>query len=146
MTGQAASAMSRDHRRGIILALLAVPAILFGLLAMHGLTAASMSGSQTAMAITDQATHVVGNFTPATMTSGLPSQAQNCDGGCGPSQEMLGMACVIALLFTVLIFALRPALSQREEIRHTISAIAAKVLALAPPSPPSLHYLSISRT
>jgi hypothetical protein len=146
MTGQIARAVPRVRWRRIILVLLAVPAILFGLLAMHGLTTSSLGGSQTVMTVTDQATHVVGNFTPVTMIPTFPLQAQNCDGGCGPNQEMLGMACVLTLLFTVLIFALHPALSQREEIRNTISALAAKVLALAPPSPPSLHYLSISRT
>lgn len=150
MTRQIASAVPRVRWRRIILVLLAVPAILLGLLAMHGLTTSSMGGSQTSLAVTDQSTgmvmHAVGSVTPLAMNSGSPLRAQNCEGACGPDQEMLGMACVLALLFTVLLFALHPALSWREGIRSKISALAAKVLALAPPSPPSLHYLSISRT
>ena len=150
MTGQIVGIVPRVRWHRIILVLLAVPAILFGLLAMHGLTTSSMGGSQTSMAVTDQATgkvmHAVGSVSPVVMNSGSLSRAQNCGGACGFDQEMLGMACVLALLFTVLFFALQPALSRREGIRRKISALAAKVSALAPPTPPSLHYLSISRT
>jgi hypothetical protein len=150
MTRQTASAVPRVRWHRIVLVLLAVPAILFGLLAMHGITTSSMGGSQTPMAVPDQATgmvmHAVGSITLVAMNSDSPLRAQNCEGACGPDHAMLGMACVLALLFTVLLFALHPVLSRREGIRRKISALAAKVSTLAPPTPPSLHCLSISRT
>ncbi len=150
MTGQAASVATRVRWRRMLLVLLAVSAILSGLLAMHGLTTSSVDRAHASLTANDQAANTVmhgsGNVIPAAMNSRSPSSAQNCDGGCGPNQEMLGMACVLALLFTVLLFALHPALSRREKIRRNVSALAAKVSALAPPTPPSLHCLSISRT
>ena len=75
-----------------------------------------------------------------------PSPAEDCGGFCGPSHDMLGMICVLALLVTVVLLSLHLILIRWEELRRIVTTLAANAAALAPPAPPSLHVLSISRT
>jgi len=59
---------------------------------------------------------------------------------------MLGILCVLALLAGVILFALHPALTGWPTLTRILRPLRLTVAALAPPNPPSLHVLSISRT
>ncbi len=132
---QSASALSGWKRLAIIL--LAVPAILIGLLAMHVLTIgashAHESASHVSMPVGESATaHQL--------------EASNCDGLCGPEHDLLGMACILALLTTALLLTVHLTLSRWGSLPAVAIRIMARIAALAPPQPPSLLVLSISRT
>jgi len=133
----------------LALALFAVPAILIGLLAMHVLTNDGMTEtvSQATSAHTAAApAHSPGEGAAASMGTRTPVPAEDCEAVCMPSHDMLGMICVLALLVTLVLFALRLILIRWEELRQALLGLAARAVALAPPTPPSLHVLSISRT
>ena len=137
-----------SRRRRLLIALLAVPAILVGLLAMHVLTTTGM-GDTSASAATPA--HHMGEASlvaneSAAGNPAMPSPAEDCGGLCGPGHDMLGMICVLALLVTVVLLALHLILIRWEELWRVITTLTAKAAALAPPAPPSLHVLSISRT
>lgn len=72
--------------------------------------------------------------------------SDDCGGVCMPSHDMLGIFCVLALLAGVILFALHPALTGWPTLTRILRPLRLTVAALAPPNPPSLHVLSISRT
>lgn len=140
-------------RRRLAIALFAVPAILVGVLAMNLLTATGMSdhGTNPASAAhqaSDTAfVHVVS--ADAAMLAPIPSApalAEVCGALCGPSHVMFEMVCVLALLVTVVLFTVRLIPTGGQPLKRVLSALVAKAASLAPPPPPSLHVLSISRT
>ena len=59
---------------------------------------------------------------------------------------MLGTACILALLLTALLLTVHLTVLRWGFPRAVANAIMARVAALAPPHPPSLLVLSISRT
>lgn len=142
----------------IAIALLGVPVILLGLLAMHILVGTNLDAGN--------GSGVANAMSPATRTldaqaieqsflalgavdfgaAALPTPAQNCDGTCGPSRDMINMTCVVGLLVAIVLLTLQLVLSRWESLRPVLRVLAAKAAALAPPAPPSLHVLSISRT
>jgi hypothetical protein len=65
---------------------------------------------------------------------------------CAPTYEVVAMACVLALLVTVVLLTAHMIVTSRTFLRQILVALAAKAAALAPPAPPSLYVLSISRT
>ncbi len=147
--------LCRSPARRLVVALLAIPAILIGLLAMHVLTTGGMGEPGAAAAsVTHHATEAAPNSADSTdLATGAvsapalaPLPAEDCHGLCGPSHAMLGMACVLALLVTLVLFTLHLVLAGWQPLRRVISALIANAAALAPPLPPSLHVLSISRT
>lgn len=130
------------------IALFAVPAILLCVLAMPVLMSdgPNDSGQSPAM-LTHTTATVMGPSEGAAATSPhAPASAEDCGGLCGPSDDMLGMLCVFALLVTGVFLTLHLILIRWEELRQLVTALAVKAVALAPPPPPSLHILSISRT
>lgn len=152
MTGSTLLARLRRSRwRRLAIALFAVPAILIGLLAMHVLTTGGMSEPAAPQPMSAHASDSALVHSPdaemaSVLGAGMPAPAEDCGGLCGPSHEMLGMICVLALLVTVVLLTLHLILIRWEQMRRTVTALAAKAAALAPPAPPSLHVLSISRT
>lgn len=138
---QAPSASLLSGWKRLAIVLLAVPAILVGLLAMHVLTtgpshAADAHGS-------------IGHASMAadeSVSAAHSHQTTDCDSVCGPDHDMLGMACVLALLLTALIVTVRLTLLRWSLTPQIASTIMARISALAPPRPPSLLVLSISRT
>lgn len=140
--------------RRLLIALFAVPAILVGLLAVHVL---ADSGMTEASAPHASSTHP-GDAAPAQSPEHamVPAVSTNnsgsdCGGECGPSHDMpshdtLSMICVLALLISVLLLIPPLILTRWEQLRRDILALITKAAALAPPTPPSLHVLSISRT
>lgn len=149
MAGTALLARLRNsRRRRLLITLFAVPAILIGLLAMHVLSSTGMGDPSVPGAMPVHhidATSLVSEESAA-VSPAVPSPAEDCGGVCGPSHDMLGMICVLALLVTVVLLTLHLVLIRWEELRQIVSPLAAKALALPPPAPPSLHILSISRT
>lgn len=138
-------ALRASTRGRLALALFAVPAILVGLLAMHVLTTGNM---------TDTADHhssvslaaAAGDDMAMVPNPGTGSLADDCGGVCMPSHDMLGMMCVLALLAGAILFALQLALTGWPTLTRILRPLHLRAAALAPPTPPSLHVLSISRT
>lgn len=143
MAGTTLARPLSSRGRRLLIAVFAVPAILIGLLAMHVLTTAGTGDSSASAAM---ATHHMSDTTLMSEAPGAPSPAGDCGGFCGPSHDMLGMICVLALLVTVVLLSLHLILIRWEELRRVVTDLAAKAAALAPPAPPSLHVLSVSRT
>ncbi len=152
--GRILPARLRNSRgRRLAIALFAVPAILVGLLAMHVLITGGMSdagaspaspnhhASEAAIVASGDAGMAMGDPSPD-----APAPAEGCGGLCGPGHDMLGMICVLALLVTVVLLSLHLILIRWEAVQRVVAALVAKAAALAPPAPPSLHVLSISRT
>ena len=133
-----ASPLSGWKRLAIIL--LAVPAILVGLLAMHVLT----TGASHAPNAHESASHV--SIAVGESATARSHETTNCDGVCGPEHDMLGMACILALLITALVLTVHLTLLRWGSARAVADTIMARIAALAPPQPPSLLVLSISRT
>ena len=126
-------------------AMLAVPALLIGMLAMHFLTGLTGPGApaheMTAPVAMTSAVHTMDG-------SGAAVLAEDCSTPCAPAHEMTAMACLmLALLFAFVL--LSPSLSGRMGWwvpRAMLARITVALAALAPPRPPSVTVLSISRT
>ena len=131
----------RLERRGrLLVALVAVPAILVGLIAMHFLAAADEVGPS--IMTTSASTE-----TSATALTTDSSEA-DCGLACITSSGMsMSMVCVLALLVTVIILAVLTTFIRRDpELTHRLVSLwRARIASLPPPAPPSLHFLSISR-
>ncbi len=124
--------------------LLAVPAILIGLLAMHVLTTGVAHASDVHGSTTHASIAVTGS--EADNLTAAPHAETDCDAGCVPQHDMLGMACILALLMTALVLAVRLTLLRWGTVGALASTVMARLANLAPPQPPSLLVLSISRT
>lgn len=134
------SSRPRSNWRRTMIALLAVPAILMGLLAMHFLASESLapeSHSMTASVAESPMIEDAHNEAPA---------PAGCDEMCAPTHDMLGMACVLALLVLAVLIIVHLFLYRFRALGAELRLIVARLSALAPPAPPSLHVLSISRT
>ena len=126
-------------------AMLAVPALLIGMLAMHFLSGLTGPGApaheMTAPVAMTSVVHTMGGAYPAPI-------AQDCSAPCAPANEMTAMACLmLALLFVFVL--LSPSLSGRKGWwvpRAMLTRISVALAELVPPRPPSLTVLSISRT
>lgn len=129
----------------LALVFLAVPAILVGLLAMHVLTTGT-SHAPDAHTSASHTSSVASGSTSADNLAGHSHETANCDGACGPEHDMLGMACVLALLMTALLLVLQLTLLRWGSPFSIASRVVARFAARAPARPPSLLVLSISRT
>lgn len=124
--------------------LLAVPAILVGLLAMHVPTT-GVAPSPDAHGSTTQAAIVVNGSAADNLAA--PAQTEtDCEPACVPEHDLLGMACILALLMTALLLTVRLTLLRWVPVGALASTVMARLANLAPPQPPSLLVLSISRT
>ena len=149
MAGIALRARLRSSRgRRLLIAFLAVPAILIGMVAMHVITTAGMSDSSISVAMTAHQVNTapLASEQSVSASPATPAPAEDCGVPCGPSHDMLGMICVSALLVTVVLLTLHLVLIRWEELRQVTTHLAAKLATLAPQIPPSLHVLSINRT
>ncbi|RDV44742.1 hypothetical protein DOE76_10985 [Leifsonia sp. ku-ls] len=140
----------------IVVLLLAVTGIVTGLLAMHTLTTVTGDHSaHHAVATThdDSGIAAAGATTHrAAMVSDADTEmshgAGDCNGSCQSGHNMANMVCLLALLALTLVLTLRVIFTRwGNDLHRLVAALAAALPAtLAPPSPPSLHVLSISRT
>lgn len=134
------SSRPRSSWRRVLIALLAVPAILIGLIAMHFLASETLAPESHSVSVSvadSQALLVTHNETPAPV---------GCSEVCAPTDDMLGMACVLALLVSAVLLVIHVLLFRYHTVVSVLRRIVARLSALAPPLPPSLHVLSISRT
>ena len=126
----------------VVVALVAVPAILVGLLAMHVLAASGeITGQHNAMATTSV-------MAPTIMTTPPVVSVAGCPPFCTPHHDMAAMACILALLLTALAVLALAAFGGWRAVPGAlavISALLAHASGLSPPRPPSLEFLSISR-
>lgn len=144
MTSVTTRARSHGWRR-LAIGLLGGAALLICLLAMnHGAgNTTIVSGNEAAAQTTQSAEQVT---TPA-VSLGLSSLGgEQCGETCAPAHEVVGVACMKVLLVTVVLLAAVLLLTRPTFLRQVLVALAAKAAALAPPAPPSLYVLSISRT
>ena len=147
--------------RRLAFALLAVPAILAGLLAMHVLNTGEMSSAPEAAAHSPHQSQMVSlashsivsesygdpaGAASVPMSPGDAAPQHDCGGPCTPGHEMLGMMCVLALLVTIILFTRQLGLAHGQYQLLAAPGLTSSLANLAPPRPPSLHALSISRT
>ncbi len=130
----------------MLLVFFGIAAILVGLLAMHALTSDTSVGRSAQTSDSSMLTMAGTAVALAESASSGMSVSNGCTGACDLGHEMLGSACVLALLITVLLFTLHLFVVSRPEARRVVQALVAKASALVPPAPPSLEVLSISRT
>lgn len=131
--------------RRVLLAVFAVPAIVFGLLAMHVLTTLGAAPSPDGSVMTSH--HMSETSGTQVTTAPMMSEAPDgCGGNCGPEHDMISMICVLALLVTLLLLTVQLLRIRWDELRLWARAYSPRLNSLPTPRPPSLHVLSISRT
>ena len=138
------SSRSRSGWRRYGFGLLAVPAILLGMISMHFLASESFSSDTHAVSVSAAAAAAasVAPVVPHVETL----RFEGCTEMCGPVNDMLGMACVLALLVSAVLLVFHVFRFQFRTARAALLVNIARISALSLPAPPSLHVLSISRT
>jgi len=122
--------------------LLAIPAIVGGILTMHFLTGLSVADEHMRSTSAPTAMSHQGVAEPAPM-----SAEETCGSDCMLTHEMTGIACLmLALLTVVLLLPLAPSLRGPRSLTDTLARIGVVAATLTPRHPPSLIALSISRT
>ena len=134
------SSRPRSSWRRVAISLLAVPAIFIGLLAMHFLASESLAPESHSM------TASVADLPMLAVTHNEAPEPVGCDEMCAPTHDMLGMACLLALLVSAVLIIVHFFLYRFRALGAELRLVVARLSALAPPAPPSLHVLSISRT
>lgn len=120
--------------------LIAIPVILIGLVAMHFLASESVKPADAFASASIAA--------PAVSPDSLQNTTvpAGCAEQCSPLDSTLGIACVLALLVSVTLLVLH-ILRFRLRSAGTLRRLRISLVAiLSPPTPPSLHVLSVSRT
>lgn len=139
----------RTLTRTLLLLVAVTAAIIVGLLAMHSLnthaTATGHAGSVPASSVAaDADTHH--DVPAAAASTGVPADHSWC-ADCGDDHAMTWMACVLALLVSVIVLALVREGWRTRLGEGVLRAVRARWRASAPfASPPSLTVLCISRT
>lgn len=132
----------RSMARTLLLLIAVTGAIIVGLLAMHSLNAHTATDTSHQTSVTTSATTGAGDHHAGTTATG--GQCADCGSG---HSDMLSMACVLALLATVLLLvrpgAVMRGLSILPRPRHSLVQALFTRPALRPPS---LTVLCISRT
>ena len=137
---------SADARARLLLIVLAVPALLVGLLAMHVLSGAPIQADTTThhpVVLTDDASHHEAN---TALAGHDPAESAACGPACGQDHEMLAMACLLALLVAALTLLAAAQVHRGTWMLRPIRFLGVFVSAPPEPRPPSLTALSISRT
>ena len=142
--------------RLMVAALLAVAAVVVGLLTMHSMTGtAALHETTRATTVTPSlAAHGHAEDPASPNAAAVPAVYQDdaalavvCDEACQMECLMVGLICTLALL-AILVAVSLPRVAS---VMSAISNVAARVVnaaltGVAPPRPPSLTALSISRT
>ena len=137
--------------RRVLIAVFAVPMLLVGLFAMHVLEASGdPAGQHSAMSMSmsmSMATSpsMSSPVAPSSVSAPLVHTVAACDQFCGSAHDMGAMACILAILITVLALAIASSLNGWISPRPLVARIASAPRSLAIPRPPSLTALSISR-
>lgn len=131
--------------RRVAFGIVGVAAVLVCLLAMSHGTLTGARGSVD-VAPAPQALPVVQQLSPATDAGGTAPSGERCGALCLPAHQMAATTCTLVLLAALALLAIDLIVTRRNSIRGFLVALIAQAAALAPPAPPSLHVLSISRT
>lgn len=142
----------RAVTRTLLMMLAVVGAVIAGLLAMHSLnTHATTAGHGGTVAVSAEpappsAHHDASPGTAAVNTTTAATDHAGCT-DCGDDHAMTWMACVLALLVSVILFA-RLRIGWRITLRDDVLAVIhpRSPASAHPVSPPSLTVLCISRT
>ncbi|MCW4386543.1 DUF6153 family protein [Salinibacterium sp. SYSU T00001] len=137
----------RSLWRTLIFSLAAIGAIVVGLVAMHSLNIegghSGHAASSPVAASADHHADADAGAADAAAVDPLASPAV-CDSDC--EHAMTVMACILALMVTLIILGASRATSISAGILRLLSPVLELKATLAPAAPPSLHVLSISRT
>ncbi|TQL47428.1 hypothetical protein FB562_0488 [Homoserinimonas aerilata] len=135
----------RSLWRTLVFSLAAIGAILVGLVAMHSLNIeGGHSGHAASSPVAASADHHAdAGAADAAAVDPLASPA-GCDSDC--EHSMTVMACILALMVTLIVLGASRATSISAGILRLLSPVLELKATLAPAVPPSLHVLSISRT
>ena len=131
----------RELWRHLLLSLAVVATIVVSLLAMHSLNtehAASESSFTAVTAVGHHDTGIATGLSPAGV-------AADCGDPCAPEHLMTTMACILALLVSVLLVGVIRVIAW-QPVRNQMIALAERSTTLRLSVPPSLYALGISRT
>lgn len=139
---------ARAPWRRTLIAVLAITAVLVGLLAMHSLAVNSGNGqSESHSSSTVVGAVVSADMSQTNVESEAPALLQTCTGGlCQVNCLMLGVLCTLGLLTVALTWLLHRGITPRvisSPLTRVASIVAQRLSEL---TPPSLVVLSISRT
>jgi hypothetical protein len=136
-------------------AVLAVVSVIVGLMTMHSMAGSAGHHQGTTSSATQSAAEH-GDVTGGHPVAGAhavadhyeqPASAVPCDAACQMGCLMVGVLCTLALLAVMIAFLLPRRASAMLAVRdHTNRVLNLLAAAAAPPRPPSLTALSISRT
>jgi hypothetical protein len=149
-----ASPFASTHRppslRYGFLALVAVPLIVLGILAMHFLASGSPVVDSVGESTSSHAMVESGHTHPGSSEPAPAASADDCDGMCAaghnmPGHSLMATVCVLALMIYVLLFIV-PVTWTRWALSGALPrSVTALLATLAPRWPPSLSMLSLSR-
>ncbi|MDF1480386.1 DUF6153 family protein [Leifsonia sp. H3M29-4] len=131
--------------RRALLALLTVPAVLVGLLAMHFLVNdPSIAGD--ARAISSSTGDTSEAMWPESTSATPAGDAGECE-ECAPAHNTIALSCILALLVALLILMVRVVVDSKGKVVSEALEVLRRSLAIfQPTSRPDLHRLSVSRT
>jgi len=134
--------MSSRWRRAL-LALLTIPAVLVGLLAMHFLVNDPSSAGD-ARAISSS-TGATSDAMWLDMTSATPAgDAGECE-ECAPAHNTIALSCIVALIVALLILMVREVVDSKGKA-EALEFLRRSLAIFRPASRPDLNRLSVSRT
>lgn len=147
-TSHLVTPVARAPWRRTLIAVLAIMAVLVGLLAMHSLAVNSGNGqSGSHVSSTVAVAAVSSDLSQANVGPEEPALLQTCTGGlCQVDCLMLGVLCTLGLLTAAVTWLLHRGIVPRvvsSPLTRVVSIIAQRLSEL---KPPSLVVLSISRT
>lgn len=136
---------SRWRRMTIVL--IAVPTVLVALLAMHFLLSESPAPESHALSASAASLSALAVDSPMLAVAQKDSAVPDtCVETCGPTHDVLTMACVLVLLASALLILFHYSRFQFRIPSTVLQVEFQRVFALVPAPQPSLHILSISRT
>lgn len=122
----------------ILLAAIGIPALVFGLFAMHALTSDSTAQTDShvvAQVLADPSTGAATDSSTAAIA---------CDEVCATAHDLLTASCVLGL-FLALMLLLPAAIPSWGEAARRLAQTGMRARGLIPTRPASLEFLSISR-
>ncbi|EAR25962.1 hypothetical protein A20C1_08778 [marine actinobacterium PHSC20C1] len=126
----------------LVLTVMIIAGVALSLVAMHSVSldhgASAATGS-----MASAATH---HDEASVLVSAASLPAAECGDSCMPEHSMVAMGCILALVGSLLVAARVPSTSSWQSVRRTLQPFSARLSFLPLPEPPSLHFLSISRT
>ncbi len=134
-------------QRSLFLALMTIAGVLLCLTVMHAIPGEHAENvgpmAMSALAGHSEAQSVQG---AEALGGGALGGAIACQGPCGQDHIMLASACAIALLVPLMLIGAARIISTWRPFARSIDWLSQRVGVFPPPMPPSLLFLSISRT